>query len=169
MYDRNKKPKRPFSLGKLTNYLFEVKNVVNFSNSSRQYSVNNIDFILFLIYLGTIVVTIVAVDNDISPNNVISFSLLESAEDRFRVNSAGNIIVNIQSGGSRLDHEFSTSHTLIVESSDGTLTDTATIYIPVGDVNDNAPIFLETSYSIGVLETTVTGTTILAVQVCILF
>ena len=55
-----------------------------------------------------------------------------------------------------------------MESSDDTLTDTATIYIPVGDVNDNTPIFLESSYSIGVLETTVIGTTILAVQVCLL-
>ena len=128
-----------------------------------------LNYIFFLISLGILVVTIVAVDNDVSPNNVISFSLLESAEDRFRVNSSGDILVNIQPGGSILDYEFSTSHTLIVESSDGTLTDTSTIYVPVGDVNDNYPIFLETSYSIGVLETTVTGTTILAVQVCILF
>ena len=46
--DRNKKPERPFSLGKLTNFtrklanfgtFFKLKNVVNFSNSSRQYSV----------------------------------------------------------------------------------------------------------------------------------
>ena len=49
--DRNKHPKRPFSLGKLANYtrklanfgtFFGVKNVVNFSNSSRQYSVNRV-------------------------------------------------------------------------------------------------------------------------------
>lgn len=129
---------------------------------SRYYS-------FFNTFIGTVVLNIVAVDNDIFPNNDISFSLLESAEDRFRIDNTGNILVNIQPGGSILDHEFSTSHTLIVESYDGTLTDSATVYIPVGDVNDNIPVFLETSYSIGVLETTSIGTTILAVQVCYFF
>ena len=47
--NRNKKRERPFSLGKLTNFtrklanfgtFLKLKNVVNFSNSSRQYSVN---------------------------------------------------------------------------------------------------------------------------------
>ena len=113
--------------------------------------------------------TVVAVDNDISPNNMISYSLIGSSQNRFRINStSGEIVVNIQLGGGTLDYETSTSHTLIVQSSDGTLTDTATIYIPIGDANDNDPIFLESSYSIQVLEIAAIGTTILAVQVRIL-
>ena len=110
--------------------------------------------------------TVVAVDNDIPPNNMITFSLIDSSLNRFRIDSSsGDIVVNIQLGGGTLDYETSTSHTLIVQSSDGTLTDTAIIYIPIGDDNDNDPIFLESSYSIQVLETAAVGTTILAIQV----
>ena len=40
--DRYKQPKRPFSLENcpISALFFEVKNVLNFPNSSRQYSVN---------------------------------------------------------------------------------------------------------------------------------
>ena len=112
--------------------------------------------------------TVAAIDNDISPNNIISYSLIDSSQNRFRIDgTSGEIVVNIQLGAGTIDFETSTSHTLIVQSSDGTLTDTATVYIPIGDDNDNDPIFLESSYSIQVLESAAIGTTILAVQVFI--
>ena len=120
------------------------------------------------IHLGTSVVNVSAIDLDISPNNLIIYSLLVSAEGRFRIESDTGLI-SVNTATEILDFEISKSHTLIVQSSDGNLVDTAFVFIPIGDVNDNDPVFFENSYSIQVLETVSIGTTILAVQVSILF
>ena len=122
-----------------------------------------------MFYLGTCiarispVLTVLAIDNDIFPNNDVQYSLLDSADNRFGINaSTGEIFVN---DITKLDYESMQSHTLQVQSSDGTFTDSAIVYIPVGDVNDNPPNFFENSYNIPVLETSAIGTTILVVQV----
>ncbi|KAI6657178.1 protocadherin Fat 4-like [Oopsacas minuta] len=111
---------------------------------------------------GFVFFTVLANDND--DNTVITYSLLDTADDRFSINSTTGEISVDKTTGSSIDFEMSSSHEITVQSSDGFFTSTATVLISIGDVNDNPPTFLETSYNIQVLETIPIGTTILAVQ-----
>ena len=110
-----------------------------------------------------------AIDNDESPFNTITYSLLDSANDRFSINATTGAISVDRTTGSSIDFETASSHTITVQASDGTLTDTAVVFIPVADINDNKPIFIEPSYTIRKSEITAIGTTILAVQVSNLY
>ena len=111
--------------------------------------------------------TIAATDNDISPNNMITYSLLNSADDRFAISSTTGEISVEKSTGSSIDFETDSNHEITVEASDGTLAGTATVLILIGDVNDNSPTFLQSPYTISVLEIVAIGTTILVVQVSV--
>ena len=111
--------------------------------------------------------TIAATDNDISPNNMITYSLLTTADDRFSINSTTGEISVEKSTGNSIDFETGSNHEILVKASDGTLAGTATVLILIGDVNDNPPIFLQSAYTISVSEMVAIGTTILAVQVSV--
>ena len=106
-----------------------------------------------------------AIDNDAPPHNNITYSLLDSANNRFSINAVTGVISVDKMVGSSIDFETGSSHIIRVQASDGTSADTADVFIPVADVNDNEPLFIESSYTIRVDEITAVGTTILAVQV----
>ena len=96
---------------------------------------------------GTLVgITASASDAD-ATNNAISYSLDDNAGGRFAIQAVSGVVT--VAGGTLLDYETSTSHTITARatSSDGSFS-TRTFTITVVNTNDNTPTATNDSYSV---------------------
>ena len=129
---------------------------------------------------GTYVTQVLAVDNDttlcalgftigsgsglvpdLTPMiSNITYSLLNFNND-FQINANTGIVTT----RSEIDRETKSSYLLSVSATevDSNLTSTATIYVAISDINDNAPSFTQGVYSREISESTPVGTEILQV------
>ncbi|XP_069129376.1 protocadherin Fat 4-like [Argopecten irradians] len=107
---------------------------------------------------NTRVLKVGASDNDTNENAALSYLIVDgNVDNRFQIN-AGNGQIFLSGG---LDRENQESYTLVIIASDSgktvQYTATTTVSITVLDVNDNAPLFDQTAFDIGISETTQLG------------
>ncbi|XP_008939523.1 PREDICTED: protocadherin Fat 4-like, partial [Merops nubicus] len=106
---------------------------------------------------GPVVVTRVEYET-LNPYITITFQVL-SESATFDIDVNGTI-----STKTKLDYESQNNYTLNISLSDGNATDYATVFVRVTDVNDNSPVFAETSTTINVLENVPTGVALTSVS-----
>ncbi|KAM4636927.1 protocadherin-15 [Discoglossus pictus] len=102
-----------------------------------------------------------ATDPDAGVNGQVYYSLA-NLNNIFRITSNGSIYTSV-----KLDREIRDSYELIVEATDGAVDprrSTITLAIKVIDIDDNSPVFSNTTYSVAVPENMVPGTVFLRVQ-----
>ncbi|XP_076969413.1 protocadherin Fat 3 isoform X5 [Tamandua tetradactyla] len=104
-----------------------------------------------------------AVDPDDGINRKVVYSLADSADGFFSIDSASGIIILEQP----LDREQQSSYNISVRASDQSprraLSSLTTVTITVLDINDNPPVFERRDYLVTVPEDTSPGTQVLAV------
>ena len=112
---------------------------------------------------GTFITRVVAMDSDLLQNSVISYSISEGGEGKFRINSTtGDVYLNAS-----IDREERNNYTLIVEAVDQgaiPLTGSAMLQIRVLDLNEHPPVFTQAEYTGDVFENTPNGFVILRVS-----
>uniref|UniRef100_A0A8C5U7Y6 Cadherin-23 n=1 Tax=Malurus cyaneus samueli TaxID=2593467 RepID=A0A8C5U7Y6_9PASS len=112
------------------------------------------------------VVRLNCTDNDIGLNAELSYFITGGNQDgKFSVGFRDGVVRTVVS----LDRETMASYTLILEAIDNgptgnRRTGTATVYVTVLDVNDNRPIFLQSSYEVSVPEDIPAASSIVQVQ-----
>ncbi|KAG2463237.1 PCD15 protein, partial [Polypterus senegalus] len=102
-----------------------------------------------------------ATDPDAGLNGQVRYSLLNH-NGLFRINSNGSIYTSVP-----LDRETRSQYDLIVEASDGAVDPrrtTITLSIKVLDIDDNSPVFSQTSYTVNLPENSPVGTVILRLE-----
>ncbi|XP_061544471.1 cadherin EGF LAG seven-pass G-type receptor 2 [Phycodurus eques] len=111
--------------------------------------------------VGTSVVTVSAVDQDI--NSVVSYQISSgNTRNRFSITS--------QSGGGLitlalpLDYKLERQYVLTVTASDGTLFDTAKVFVNVTDANTHRPVFQSSHYTVNINEDRPMGTTVVLIS-----
>ncbi|XP_033742322.1 LOW QUALITY PROTEIN: protocadherin Fat 4-like [Pecten maximus] len=107
---------------------------------------------------NTRVLKIGASDNDTNENAALSYLIVDgNVDSRFKI-TAGNGQIYLSGG---LDRENQENYVLTIIASDSgkdiQYTATTTVSITVLDVNDNAPLFDQTAFDIGILETSQLG------------
>ncbi|XP_042648951.1 cadherin-23 isoform X2 [Tyto alba] len=112
------------------------------------------------------VVRLNCTDADIGLNAELSYFITGGNQDgKFSVGFRDGVVRTVVS----LDRETVASYTLIVEAIDNgptgnRRTGTATVYVTVLDVNDNRPIFLQSSYEVSVPEDIPAASSIVQVE-----
>uniref|UniRef100_A0A8C5P6Y2 FAT atypical cadherin 1 n=1 Tax=Leptobrachium leishanense TaxID=445787 RepID=A0A8C5P6Y2_9ANUR len=113
--------------------------------------------------IGTEVLQVYATSRDIEVNAEISYKIISGNEHgKFSINPLTGAIFIIEG----LDYETSPEYYLTVEATDGgtpPLSDVATVNINVTDVNDNSPLFTQTTYTAVVTEDAASGQPIIMV------
>ena len=116
--------------------------------------------------IGTTVMVITAVDNDVGINAQIKYSFVDSVQSK-----SNEFALNGQTGAltttKLLDRESISGYLLSIEAKDGgnpPLSDTTEVEIILHDVNDNAPVFKRATYTASVSEDTVVGSSVLEVS-----
>ncbi|KAM4613350.1 cadherin EGF LAG seven-pass G-type receptor 2 [Polymixia lowei] len=111
--------------------------------------------------VGTSVVTVSAVDQDI--NSVVTYQISSgNTRNRFSITS--------QSGGGLitlalpLDYKLERQYVLSVTASDGTLFDTAKVFVNVTDANTHRPVFQSSHYTVNINEDRSVGTTVVVIS-----
>ncbi|KAK5610636.1 Cadherin EGF LAG seven-pass G-type receptor 2 [Crenichthys baileyi] len=111
--------------------------------------------------VGTSVVTVSAVDQDI--NSVVTYQISSgNTRNRFSITS--------QSGGGLitlalpLDYKLERQYILTVTASDGTLFDTAKVFVNVTDANTHRPVFQSSHYTVNINEDRPVGTTVVVIS-----
>lgn len=111
--------------------------------------------------VGTSVVTVSAVDQDI--NSVVTYQISSgNTRNRFAITS--------QSGGGLitlalpLDYKLERQYVLTVTASDGTLFDTAKVFVNVTDANTHRPVFQSSHYTVNINEDRPVGTTVVLIS-----
>ncbi|XP_072238280.1 cadherin EGF LAG seven-pass G-type receptor 2 [Leuresthes tenuis] len=111
--------------------------------------------------VGTSVVTVSAVDQDI--NSVVTYQISSgNTRNRFSITS--------QSGGGLitlalpLDYKLERQYVLTVTASDGTLFDTAKVFVNVTDANTHRPVFQSSHYTVNINEDRPMGTTVVVIS-----
>ena len=99
--------------------------------------------------IGEVIVTVSAADNDAGANAEVSYSMDPSPE--FEINEeSGEIVTKVL-----LDREEISSYTLYVTASDHGINpqqSRAFVQVTVQDINDNAPVFEEASFTAEIQE-----------------
>ena len=107
---------------------------------------------------GSYVMNLSAEDKD--GNSVLTYELIgKESRSIFAINNITGEIRLINT----LDRETSDLHTLFVIVSDGMHFDDAEVDVTVTDINDNNPIFAESSLTLALSESTVTNSVILTI------
>ena len=108
--------------------------------------------------VGSVIATIVAQGVDASAS--LTYSITSGDDDGlFAIDDNGRITL-----AGALDFETVTSHTIIIEARNGAgVVDTTDVTITVTDINDNAPIFTQDSYSANIAVDAEIGDTIISV------
>ena len=100
---------------------------------------------------GSDVGMVLAIDMDSGPGGAVTYTIsMGDSADRFSIADTGVLTV-----GQLLDRENTTQYALTVVAQDGgfpVLSATTSVIITVGDVNDNAPRFFESSISVSLQE-----------------
>lgn len=92
---------------------------------------------------ATVIGTVTATDAE---GDALTFSITANASDLFEISAGGELSL---ASGQNLDFETSTSHTITVQVSDGSLNGSATITINVTDVAENtAPTIADQSFTV---------------------
>ncbi|XP_061788733.2 cadherin EGF LAG seven-pass G-type receptor 2 isoform X3 [Nerophis lumbriciformis] len=130
---------------------------------------NNPEFIQKAYYMrmnedaavGTSVVTVSAVDQDI--NSVVTYQISSgNTRNRFSITS--------QSGGGLitlalpLDYKLERQYVLTVMASDGTLFDTAKVFVNITDANTHRPVFQSSHYTVNINEDRPMGTVVVIIS-----
>lgn len=114
--------------------------------------------------VGTEVLQIYATSRDIEDNAEITYLIVSGNEHgKFSINSATGTLFIIES----LDYESSHEYYLTVEATDGgtpSLSDVATVNINVTDINDNAPVFSQATYTAVISEDAMLGQGVISVN-----
>jgi len=109
----------------------------------------------------TPVITVVAIDEDIGKNSIITYRLVDDINGIFSIDDiSGEIVTN-----TKLDRETDDRYTLMVEAVDQgypSLTSSAVIHITVLDINDNPPRFTRL-FSVNVTENTEVGSFVIGI------
>lgn len=111
--------------------------------------------------IGTTILVVEAIDDDVGENARITYSLNEMPE--FRIDPNSGAIITAKT----LDRETTAGYTLVVTAQDNgmpSLSDIANIEIEVLDVNDNVPQFEQEFYSASVSEDAPIGTSVIQVH-----
>ncbi|XP_063314156.1 protocadherin Fat 1 isoform X2 [Pelobates fuscus] len=113
--------------------------------------------------IGTEVLQVYATSRDIEVNAEILYKIISGNEHgKFSINPLTGSIFVIE----HLDYEASPEYYLTVEATDGgtpPLSDVATVNINVTDVNDNSPVFTQSTYTAVVSEDAVSGQPVIMV------
>lgn len=117
---------------------------------------------------GTLVVNALARDLDLGSNGEVNYilevlDLPEGSSPPFEIDPNTGLVTTTV----RLDREEVSSYAIFIQASDGgspSLSTNATVNVTVRDVNDNAPIFFQSSYELSVLEDTVVPQQLLQVE-----
>ena len=108
--------------------------------------------------MGTLVGIVSATDNDIGVNGLVTYSIISGDPDgNFMISSNSEIQISSQT----LDRESINHYTLTVRAEDGgnpSLTALTTVLISIMDINDNPPIFTQSTVSTTLLENSPPGT-----------
>ncbi|XP_062852533.1 cadherin EGF LAG seven-pass G-type receptor 1 [Trichomycterus rosablanca] len=111
--------------------------------------------------VGTSVLTVSAVDRDI--NSVVTYQISSgNTRNRFAITS--------QSGGGLitlalpLDYKQERQYVLTITASDGTLSDTAQVFINVTDANTHRPVFQSANYQVLFSEDKPIGSTVVVIS-----
>ena len=89
----------------------------------------------------------------------VTYSLLNNI-DEFEIDSSTGVISTV----STLDRETVSSYSLIISALDiSGLSSNATVYVVIGDINDNEPRFIQAQYERTISENTAIGTSVLQV------
>ncbi|XP_077997938.1 protocadherin Fat 4-like [Glandiceps talaboti] len=112
------------------------------------------------------VTTVTATDKDAGDNGQITYELdTNSTNQKFAIDHLTGEITTVV----RLDREEETSYTILVVARDNAgdladvLSSTATVYVDIMDINDNAPQFINEPYSLVVPDAISAGTSVYAV------
>ncbi|XP_069101569.1 cadherin-23-like [Argopecten irradians] len=110
--------------------------------------------------IGTAVTTYAASDSDLSPHEIVSYSITtvtNSGSTVFSIDStSGSITLS-----SSLDYETTTDYVITVVATDGGgTTVTGSVTVSVTDVNDNSPIFSPSAYDVEMAESTAAAATV---------
>uniref|UniRef100_A0A2K5NBY5 FAT atypical cadherin 1 n=1 Tax=Cercocebus atys TaxID=9531 RepID=A0A2K5NBY5_CERAT len=115
------------------------------------------------ILVGTEVLQVYAASRDIEANAEISYSIISGNEHgKFSIDSKTGAVFIIEN----LDYESSHEYYLTIEATDGgtpSLSDVATVNINVTDVNDNAPVFSQDTYTAVISEDAVLEQSVITV------
>uniref|UniRef100_A0A3Q4I0J7 Cadherin EGF LAG seven-pass G-type receptor 1a n=1 Tax=Neolamprologus brichardi TaxID=32507 RepID=A0A3Q4I0J7_NEOBR len=111
--------------------------------------------------VGSSVLTVTAVDRDV--NSMVTYQISSgNTRNRFAITS--------QSGGGLitlalpLDYKLERQYVLTVAASDGTLYDTAQVFINVTDANTHRPVFQSASYHVSISEDKPVGSTVIVIS-----
>ena len=111
--------------------------------------------------INTSVVNISAIDADSGALGMISYAL-EGDNGAFRIDSTtGEVVINRD-----IDREVITQFTFTVVASDGgspAMSASSSVVVTITDINDNAPIFQQSSYSVRVREDAAVSTEIITI------
>ncbi|XP_065883105.1 protocadherin Fat 4-like [Dysidea avara] len=106
--------------------------------------------------MGVEVFVATATDDDLGSNAIVSYSISTSP---FAIDtSTGSVTV-----AGILDYEMATEHSVTITASDGTLSSSQNVTIRVVDVNDNAPVFSQDTYTAMIVEHSSDNTTVTSV------
>ncbi|XP_035677121.1 protocadherin Fat 4-like [Branchiostoma floridae] len=114
--------------------------------------------------LYTTVLTPVATDPDSGLNSEISFSILSGNDgNKFSIDPIYGYIFTIGS----YDREVQDTYNLTIQAQDGEspfYTATSVVYIRIVDINDNAPVFGQSTYQTDVNEDVAVGTSVITLS-----
>ncbi|KAL3880061.1 hypothetical protein ACJMK2_032332 [Sinanodonta woodiana] len=107
--------------------------------------------------IGFTILTLTVDDPDTTVG--LFMTILDGNDGAFKINQDGTVVTS-----RKLDRETVSQYTLRIQASDGIQVTYATIIVYLNDVNDNAPQFTQTMYSIDIPEDTPIGTTMEGVR-----
>lgn len=112
--------------------------------------------------IGTTVLIVAASDGDVGDNARITYGLSGELVPEFSIQPMTGAIITTK----QLDRERTSGYLLTITARDNgnpPLSDTTDVEISLGDVNDNPPVFQQTTYTANVQEDALIGTSVLQV------